>query len=181
MHKREQPPWWDTDNTPTGSLSPKEMVSFTQKPGLMASPLTLRLVLHLSVTKKHIEKANDGNSHSMGREDQGSRIMEEAGNSPREDANTAVIMLSHTIDRDKALILGKYSRYTVNVKICLDQPQVEVFGRAVKRCGVMYREKSTELELQTLILLLDQSPSFSLFWPQMKLIIPYHRAVRYMS
>lgn len=50
--------------------------------------------------------------------------MEEAGNSPREDAgNTAVIMLSHTIDRDKALILGKYSRYTVNVgKICLDQP-----------------------------------------------------------
>ena len=36
------------------------------------------------------------------------------------------------------------------------------FGRAVKRCGVMYREKSTELELQTLILLLDQSPSFSL-------------------
>lgn len=39
----------------------------------------------------------------------------------------------------------------------------------------MYREKSTEFELQTLILLLDQSPSFSsshFFWPQMKLAIP---------
>ena len=48
----------------------------------------------------------------------------------------------------------------------------------------MYREKSTEFELQTLILLLDQSPSFSnshFSWPQMKLTIPYHRAVRYMS
>ena len=100
--------------------------------------------------------------------------MEEAGNSPREDAgNTAVIMPSHTIDR------GTDSREVQQVHCQLEEDLLGSalggsFGRAVKRCRVMYREKSTEFELQTLILLLDQSPSFSnshFSWPQMKLTI----------
>ena len=114
----------------------------------------------LSSQKNMLKKANDGNCHWMGSEDEGSCTRKRLGILQEETLGTQLWSRLVTRSTETRHWFGESTTGTLSA---LGRSARSALGGSggsiVKRCGATYREKSTEFGLQTLILLLDQSPS----------------------